>query len=322
MNFKCMLCNSIKYHTFYTNCPDYFLKKCMSVNYVECDNCSLVQQFPIPNDISVLYDNYPIHIKRSFIQRFARRIFHSQVYFKSDFNIKSNLLDYGCGDGTYLCEVKKNFGTVCGYEPNEIHASNLEVRLGVQVYSSLEKLCAKYTEGFDVITAHFVLEHVLNLHNSFYYISKLLKPGGIFYIAVPNIRSWESILFKKYWHGLDAPRHIVFPELIHFKMLADKYDLNISNVSFASFPNTLAGSLSTIISGSCKQSLLFGFILPAWIISLIVPQGTLIVKFEKKYGRPISRKEVILLSRKIMEQAEKRRIEFSEFEASKGLHVV
>jgi SAM-dependent methyltransferase len=281
--FKCILCGATETRPWLTGCADYYLQKGAPVDYVECTACSLVQQHPLPADVSALYKDYPVHSSRSAFQRLARRIFQHQVYFQTaPGSGHQTLLDYGCGDGTFLREVQKRFGTVCGFEPGGAHADALSEQLNAPVYSSIEKLCAERARKLDIITAHYVLEHVNDLCGAFGTFKTLLKPGGLLYIAVPNIRSWEARLFKPRWHGLDAPRHLVFPEAVHFKTLAEKYGFSVSQISFAAFPNTLAASLATVLSGRCRPALLMGLIIPSWLAALAAPQGTLIIRMVRK----------------------------------------
>ncbi len=277
-----MLCDSTVFRPWMTKCPDYYLQKGMPVNYFECKSCKLIQQHPVPEDIDALYDGYPIHFERNTLQRLARRIFHRQIYFLpkpgSEF---LNILDYGCGDGSFLSDVKRRFQKIYGFEPESSHALELSRRLNAKIYSSTENVRQELAGKIDIITAHFVLEHVSDLRETFKTFQILLRPGGILYVAVPNIRSWESRLFKKRWHGLDAPRHLVFPEPVHFEMLADQFEFNIINTSFAAFPNTLAASLATILSGRCHQLILMALIIPAWLISLWAPQSTRVIQMTK-----------------------------------------
>jgi hypothetical protein len=37
---------------------------------------------------------------------------------------------------------------------------------------------------------------------------RILKPGGLAIIRVPNLSTWDARLFGRYWVGLDAPRHL------------------------------------------------------------------------------------------------------------------
>jgi len=278
-----MLCGAVDARPWLTNCPDYYLQKCVPVDYVECAACSLIQQYPLPHDVSALYADYPVHTARSTVQRLARRIFQRQVYFRPEGGSKHlTLLDYGCGDGTFLREMKSRFKTVYGFEPGDEHASSLAGQTGVPVDSSAETLCAERSGTVDVITAHYVLEHVEDLRGTFKTFRTLLKPGGTLYIAVPNIRSWEARLFRQRWHGLDAPRHLVFPEAVHFEKLAKESGFNTPQFSFAAFPNTLSASLATLLTGRCHPALLMGFILPCWLVALAAPQGTLIIQMVRE----------------------------------------
>lgn len=276
--FRCVLCCANEARPWLVDCPDSYLQKGAPVDYVECFACSLVQQYPLPEEVASLYMDYPVHASRNTIQRLARRIFHRQVYFHPPAGFQARtLLDYGCGDGTFLREVKERAGEVFGFEPGSDHAGALSERLGVPVYSSTETLCEERAGTVDVITAHFVLEHVPDLRGTFETFRTLLKPGGRLYIAVPNIRSWEARLFGRYWHGLDAPRHLVFPDAAHFRALAAASGFEITQISFAAFPNTLAASLATLLTGRCHPVLLAGFTFPCWLAALVAPSGTRII---------------------------------------------
>jgi SAM-dependent methyltransferase len=162
------------------------------------------------------------------------------------------------------------------------HAAALTQHLGVPVYSSAEALCAERADTFDRVTAHYVLEHVADLHGTFETFRTLLRPGGLLYVAVPNIRSWEARLFKHRWHGLDAPRHLVFPEPAHFEKLATRHGFGSPQITFATFPNTLAASLATVVTGRCHPLLLMALVSASWPVALFAPSGTLIARFIKK----------------------------------------
>lgn len=284
--FKCLLCGATSARQKLEACRDYYLQNAGGpVDYAECSSCALIQQHPVPADLAALYADYPVHASRSGMQRLARRFFHRQVYLRSDSRYTSKqLLDYGCGDGTFLLEMQPRFKTVCGFEPGESHALALRQRLGLPVYNSTQVLRAECAVSFDVVTAHFVVEHVSNLHDTFATFSSVLKPGGLLHVAVPNIRSWEARLFKKQWHGLDAPRHLVFPEKSHFGSLANRYGFMEPCFGYAAFPNTLAASLATLVTGRCHPLLLTALVPFCWPVALAAPQGTLTVQMRKAYN--------------------------------------
>jgi hypothetical protein len=39
-------------------------------------------------------------------------------------------------------------------------------------------------------------------------VAEWLKPGGIFYVMVPNIDSAGARIFRSYWYALELPRHL------------------------------------------------------------------------------------------------------------------
>lgn len=73
-------------------------------------------------------------------------------------------------------------------------------------------------ESFDVITCFDVLEHLYEPRRVMARVAEWLKPGGIFYVLVPNVNSAEARIFGRYWHGLELPRHLFHysPESLTF----------------------------------------------------------------------------------------------------------
>ena len=58
-------------------------------------------------------------------------------------------------------------------------------------------------------------------------VGEWLKPGGIFYVLVPNIDSAESRVFGSYWHGLELPRHLFHYSPVAHKFLAESASLQV-----------------------------------------------------------------------------------------------
>jgi hypothetical protein len=56
-------------------------------------------------------------------------------------------------------------------------------------------------------------------------VSDWLKPGGIFYVLVPNVNSAEARVFGSYWHGLELPRHLFHYSPSSLKYLAESVGL-------------------------------------------------------------------------------------------------
>jgi 2-polyprenyl-3-methyl-5-hydroxy-6-metoxy-1,4-benzoquinol methylase len=119
-----------------------------------------------------------------------------------------NLLDVGCGNGSFLSNMKKLGWNVIGIEPDATAAEFAMDHFSIPVIiGDIEK--ANLPGGsFDAITAHHVIEH---LHDPIGFLKKcalLLKPNGMLVITTPNSESWGHRVFKMAWRELDAPRHL------------------------------------------------------------------------------------------------------------------
>jgi len=272
--FSCLHCGSDRSRAVYEDCPDYYLGKPVRVDYVRCDRCGLVQQSPIPSDVSALYEAYPVHREKSLLHDVARRLVMSASYTEAGvFPEGAVVLDYGCGDGSYLRSLEGRGLTLVGFEPNAEHSASLSERLGLPVFGDVDALVEQYAGSVDVVTMHFVLEHVTDLHATFADVAKVLRPGGRWHLAVPNIDSWEARLFRKKWHGLDPPRHISFPDRSVVESLARQHGMRLVGQRPVPFPNGVAGSLAVVVAGRFVYPLFLFFLPLGVLLSRLAPTG-------------------------------------------------
>lgn len=274
MSFRCLVCAGTGAATVLADCPDTYLSKPFRVAYVRCVSCGLLQQDPVPGDVSPFYESYPIHVKKSAVHRMLQRIVMRPVYFRARaLPERSVLLDYGCGDGGYLDGFVPHEITRVGFEPDPAHAARLSERLALPVLSDPERLLAEWAGKVDVMTMHFVLEHVTKLDEVFERAARLLKPGGVLHVVVPHAFSFEARLFGRAWHNLDAPRHVSFPESAAMTTLAGRHGLALTSEHPVPFPNGFAGSLAVALTGRFRWWL-FALALPAGIVfSRLFPGG-------------------------------------------------
>lgn len=119
-----------------------------------------------------------------------------------------SLLDIGCSSGGFLQTFKGGPWRLFGIEVSPNEAKRAERNSGAAIFVG-EILDAPYkAESFDVITGFHVLEHMDRPKEVVSKVWEWLKPGGVFYIHVPNIDSLESTIFGSYWYGLELPRHL------------------------------------------------------------------------------------------------------------------
>ena len=269
-----MVCGQHAASPFLMDCADLYLGKRQRVDYYRCGACALVQQHPVPADVSAFYDAYPIHATKSRAYSWVRRQLLSGVYLPPQhWPAGAQLLDFGCGDGWYLEWCRDAGLSVVGFEHGADHARALGTRLGIPVLSNPDQLLAEHRGRFDVITLHFVVEHLTDPLGVFDLLGQLLKPGGRIRYAIPNIDSWEFKLFKRRWHSLDAPRHIQFMGVQHARLLADRLGLQCEVAQDVPFPNGFGGSLPTAVAGSFSAKV-FLLTLPLSVaVTRLFPSG-------------------------------------------------
>jgi SAM-dependent methyltransferase len=122
---------------------------------------------------------------------------------------RGELLDVGCGDGTYLRCMHELGWSVSGVE-RDSRAAEISARaLGTdRVFPDLERAGAARPEGFDVITLGHVIEHLLEPAEVLRSCRDRLRPGGLLVIATPNWESRAHAHFGRSWLHLDPPRHV------------------------------------------------------------------------------------------------------------------
>ena len=112
------------------------------------------------------------------------------------------LLDYGCGDGTFLNLLASQPGRpkVCGGAevlPQTVMNCRERVRgdnVNFVVIDELEQ--AEYCGAYDAVFCMEVLEHMVDVGSVLDRLTRLLKPGGKLIISVP-VESGVPLLIKQ-----------------------------------------------------------------------------------------------------------------------------
>lgn len=120
-----------------------------------------------------------------------------------------SVLDVGCGNGAFLMRAAEAGWDVHGIEPDPAAAAQAAAS-GLPVYRG-DVLSFSTTGVFDVITLSHVFEH---LHDPQAVLSKcrdMLRPGGMLWMAMPNMQGLGHRVYGKAWFPLDPPRHLLLP---------------------------------------------------------------------------------------------------------------
>ena len=213
-----------------------------------CGGCGsgFLNPRPTPGSIALAYANYYTHAQTGGVKRGAiswwkqRRISERNYYLNTHFGYDlqpaakswlflsrrrrqrfdryagylhfpgtgARLMDIGCGNGSFLWQMRALGWDVCGIEPDPQSATQARAA-GLEVRAELWPQPPGREPHFDAITMFHVIEHVHNPVQMLGDCWKLLKPGGQIMIATPNYGASGREYFGGDWRGLEIPRHLV-----------------------------------------------------------------------------------------------------------------
>jgi SAM-dependent methyltransferase len=175
----------------------------------QCRICSFVSTSPLPS-AGTLAQYYA----RNYWQRdnsktaklltffYSRRMSGIILNLKKLVPPKACILDWGAGDGAFQRLLERK-----GFDSYGIDSYSSESNPKKIIRASIEE--APFPEGFfDAITCFHVLEHIHHPVTSVKKVLRLLKPGGIFVVEVPNLNSVGFRIFKYRWQPLEIPTHL------------------------------------------------------------------------------------------------------------------
>jgi 2-polyprenyl-3-methyl-5-hydroxy-6-metoxy-1,4-benzoquinol methylase len=101
------------------------------------------------------------------------------------------LLDIGCGTGELIYVANKLGYQAEGLEYSQSLVEYVRAKYHATVHCG-DVGMVNLPNKYDIITMSHVLEHVIDPLATLQDVSKLLNPGGILYLAVPNIDCYEA----------------------------------------------------------------------------------------------------------------------------------
>ncbi len=163
-----------------------------------------------------------------------------------------HLLDVGCGTGAFAATMQRAGWQVTALEPDAGARDIAREQFGVQAVDTTDFF--RLPEGrYDVITLWHVLEHMHELQAVITQLRKLLKPGGVLFIAVPNYTSYDAAVFDEHWAAYDVPRHMYHFSPRAMRTLLSSHQLLLTEVLPMWFDSFYVSLLSTFYrSGSTR----------------------------------------------------------------------
>lgn len=215
------------YHCGSTACTDLVVGqddltgKPGSFQFVTCDDCGLAYQNPrlTVERIKDYYDEeYIAHRKKTdwgILTPFYNRAMDKHDRQKDKLvsryvNLETNsqVLDVGCGAGTFLTKMASRYGAAgTGVDFKDLSQlpgfDQIDFRCGLFYEQSFDQ------QQFDLITMWHFLEHDYDPVCTMQTARDLLKPEGRLVIEVPRLDCVTWRMYRERWPGLQAPQHTV-----------------------------------------------------------------------------------------------------------------
>lgn len=246
-NDSCYLCNEKKSKILYKKNSFYIVK---------CLNCSFTYVKPLPLDsqLSKFYDNFDYKnnkLEEPLIRRDAIRSL--KIICKHVGSMEKRLLDVGCGRGYFLDEARK-----IGFEVFGIDYSFKMIKYAKNIFNlnvqNIDVFKYKSQVKFDIITLNQVIEHLSKPRDLIKKCYKLLNPGGLVYIATPNIDSLSAKVLKEHFDHLIPPEHLGYFNNKTLTYLLKSANFNILHTGSWSSSQDLAGIVKRLVIKKINNS--------------------------------------------------------------------
>ena len=194
-----------------------------SLNIVQCTECSLVYVTPRLREPEKNYWGDKEAALRKYGPIFAGLRPHNRDRGYEDHLARiralkptGRLLDIGTHCGFFLRTARNQGWDLYGIEPSPTNAALAREHFGLNVQTGYLEDGAFPAEFFDVVTLIDVLEHVPTPVALLQTVRRVLKPGGLLFVKVPNVH-WNllkyRLLSKSPWRGsfdfFDGREHVV-----------------------------------------------------------------------------------------------------------------
>jgi 2-polyprenyl-3-methyl-5-hydroxy-6-metoxy-1,4-benzoquinol methylase len=118
------------------------------------------------------------------------------------------VLDVGCGNGDFVVQAERAGWRALGVDPDPNAVASCS-RAGLSASQGTIDTVDLPAGSLDAVTFAHVIEHLHHPRRALARAYELLRPGGVLWLATPNLSSAGHARFGPQWLGLDPPRHLV-----------------------------------------------------------------------------------------------------------------
>lgn len=252
---------------------------------VRCQQCGLIALWPQPSDTILeasythpYYDPHGDSLVASLYNRLFRVWSLKRLRLLQHIKPTGRFLDVGCGAGQLVQDMLARgydaYGTDTSVSLAEVLPEQIRSRVTLKDLSD----CEYPAQLFDLIMLSDVLEHVRQPRQFLQTIHRLLKNNGCLVVSVPNWHDPEARVFgRRYWHNLDAPRHLWHFTPATLERLVQRSGFTIDNqfslgmITLLEAPLSLVHGwqrwLSSVKTPLTMQPALFIMGAPFWLIT-------------------------------------------------------
>lgn len=184
---------------------------------VLCTSCAMAHTEPVPDDaVRVITPDVQREtmnaLQRALLRRFIRqRVARVRPLLPSD--RRPRVVDVGGGACAFANALAATGCDVSVFEPNAANAPFANTTVGVRFVAAPFDERAVGVAGladgsWDAVTMWHALEHVPDPVATLALARRLLRPGGVLYVSVPNLDSLQADVSGTQWCYADIPRHL------------------------------------------------------------------------------------------------------------------
>lgn len=150
--------------------------------------------------------------------------------FRNYIKPKGRILDGGCATGGFLDFLnKKGFKKLYGFDISDkfIKASKNKNKFCFR-QGSVVNIPFSQSDSFELVILDQVLEHIVNPQAAFKEIKRVLSPGGILCISVPDASRYNKNFFFDFY-GFLLKEHVQHFDIHHLKLIAELNGFELLN---------------------------------------------------------------------------------------------
>lgn len=209
---------------------------------VQCQNCGLVYvgNQPQAQELYALYGETYFHNEESGEVGYSdyvadepniRKTAQRRIQHIERFVSPGRMLDVGCATGFFIDEAHKRSWQVAGLDVSLFATAYVREHFGHEVHSG-SLLDVELPNGtYDLVTMYDVIEHVPDPKSYVQQVAQLLRSGGVFELATPDVGSLPARLTGKNWIGYKlSEEHVYYFSIPTLRRLLDEAGFEVVHI--------------------------------------------------------------------------------------------